>query len=149
MKVENLFHIISFIFLIASGCKPPVQSANNSTLLVIRLSPDSSAVELRGVPSEVLADFKSDSLTEKEWNSFFAIYKVPADSELRDIERPLKGIYVIKDSIVNFTPAEPFHKNQSYFVQCYARKLFVVPEDIIKSRKLPSRSSVQEETFDF
>ena len=149
MKVENLFHIISFIFLIASGCKPPVQSANNSTSLVIRLSQDSSAVELHGVPAEVLADFKYDSLTEKEWNSFFAIYNVPADPELRDIERPVKGSYVIKDSIVNFTPAEPFHKKQSYFVQCYARKLFVEPEDIIKSRKLPSRNSVQEVVFDF
>ena len=149
MKVEILFHIISFIFLIACGCKSPGQSTNNSTSLIIRLSPDSLAVELHGVPSEVLADFKSDSLTEKEWNSFFAIYKVPSDPELRDIERPLKGDYVVKDSIVNFMPAEPFHKKQSYFVQCYARKLFVEPEDIIKSRKLPSRSSVQEVVFDF
>jgi hypothetical protein len=149
MKVENLFHIISFIFLIASGCKSPGQSENNSTLLTIKLSQDSSAVELHGIPSEVLAEFKSDSLSEKEWRSFFAIYKVPADPELRDIERPVKGDYVINDSIVNFTPTEPFHKKQSYFVQCYARKLFVEPEDIVKSRKLPSRSSVQEVTFDF
>ena len=149
MKVENLFHIILFIFIIASGCKPPAQSTNNSTFLIIRLSPDSSAVELHGVPAEVLADFKSDSLTEKEWNSFFAIYKVPADPELRDIERPVTGVYQVKDSVVNFTPKDPFLKKQSYFVQCYARKLFVEPEDIVKSRKLPSRNSVQEVVFNF
>ncbi|WP_026897273.1 hypothetical protein [Daejeonella oryzae] len=149
MKVENLFYIILFIFLSLNGCLPSETADDNSTLLVIKLSQDSSSVELHGIPADVLADFKADSLTEKEWNSFFAVYLEPANPELREIQRPLKGTYQVIGSMVSFTPLEFFQKKHSYFVHCYARKLFVEPADIIKSGKLPSKNSVQEVVFDF
>ncbi|MEO8795949.1 MAG: hypothetical protein ABI390_10815, partial [Daejeonella sp.] len=73
----------------------------------------------------------------------------PKDPDLRDIQKPLAGNYSVKDSTINFKPAQQFKKGEAYFVQCYARKIYVAPQDFIREHHLPSKNSFQEVVFKF
>ncbi len=49
----------------------------------------------------------------------FAIYRLPADTDMKDYQPTQPGKYLLKDSALVFTPDTPFIKQQSYFVRYY------------------------------
>ena len=147
MNFKNVFHAILFILVIFYGCK---QSAKKETSLIIKVSADSIGVELHNIPSFIIDNFAADTLTQAHWKSFFAVYKEPGNPELRDIQAPLKGTYSIKDSLIIFTPDAGFIKGNKYFVQCYAKKLLLEPQDLISNnKKLLSAGGFIEYKFQF
>ncbi len=148
MNFKQLFYII-FIFLFISACGSPDKAVENETSIVISLSRDSSEIVLKGIPKDIIDEFKTDTISEKEWHSFFSVFLEPDDPDLRDTQKPLQGSYSVNDSTINFKPSESFKKGESYFVQCYARKIYVAPQDFIRDHHLPSRNSFQEVVFKF
>ena len=147
MKLKNLFHIILIIFLIFYGCSQAERKQTSDRGLSLRLSADSSAVELFNIPVHIIEEFRSDSLETSQWENFFAVYEEPADPELRDLQKALEGAYEIRDSLVRFMPSAAFKKGGIYFARCYAKKLLQEPQDLISSRKLPYTEASVEYKF--
>lgn len=147
MKIENLFHFILISFLIISACNRNQSSLASPNEVNISLSVDSTAVELHDVRPDVLEYFRSDSINEKDWQSFFAIYPESHDPEMRDLQQPLKGIYTVKDSTILFVPKDKFEKDIVYFARCYSRKVLSKPSDIIWGGKLSEKTEPIELVF--
>jgi len=65
----------------------------------------------------ILNDIDRD--TVKNWQSLFAIYRLPADTDVKDYQPVQPGKYQLKDSAIIFTPDTSFIKRQTYFIRFY------------------------------
>lgn len=147
MKLKNLFCIPLIIFLTLSGCgeKKSDKTANSS--IKIRLSPDSSSVELYNIPLNITEELRADSMESDRWKDFFAVYEEIADKEMRDFQTAIEGAYSVKDSLIEFIPASGFTKGKAYFSRCYTKDILEEPEDIISKRELSSTGGFLEYKF--
>ncbi|MFA6945449.1 MAG: hypothetical protein WC220_06055 [Pedobacter sp.] len=147
MKLKNLFHISVIIFLLFNSCIQKKVKENVSDKLSIRLSADSTSLELSGLPTYVLEEFIADSLENSHWINFFAAYEEPKDAELRDFQPPLEGTYSIEEGLVRFRPAQNFGAPASYFARCYTKMLLQDGEDLIEKHELFSTEGFAEYKF--
>lgn len=147
MKLKNLFHITVIIFLTFYGCGPDKKQTKANTGVGIRLSADSSSVELRNIPVYALDELLRDSLKTEQWKDFFAVYDEISDPEMRDFQTALDGSYTIQDSLIVFVPAAGFKRGKAYFSRCYTRELMQEPEDIIATRDLTPMGDFVEYKF--
>ncbi len=136
MKLNNLFYIFIFFFLLINSCKQEMPKDKVGSELKIGLSDDRTEVILSKVPSYMIEEFRSDSLKNTEWINFFAVYKDTSDQELRDFQSALEGTYTIAEEMVRFKPEIEFKPGVSYFARCYTKILLRKPEDIISTRKI-------------
>lgn len=136
MKFENLFHILLFFLLAVVSCKLKPSDPGIQNHVQIKLSADSSAIELYHAHTELLEYLKQDTLSGKQWQSFFAIYADPGEEELREIQKPLEGKYMLQDSLIIFVPGEKFKKGASYFARYYNRHVLDKASDVIRERNL-------------
>jgi hypothetical protein len=83
----------------------------------ISLKKHQNSLEIRGINPAVLNDIDRDSI--KNWESLFAVYRLPADTDLKDYQPIQPGQYQLKDSALMFTPDTPFVKQQTYFLRFY------------------------------
>lgn len=78
---------------------------------------DQKSLRIRGFDQTILNDIDRDSI--KNWQSVFAIYRLPADTDLKDYQPIQPGRYQVHDSTLVFIPDTPFVKHQSYFLRYY------------------------------
>lgn len=148
MKLNNLFHILAIIFLFfILACKQQDKKESSINSLLITLSADSSALELKGIPVDALEELQSDSLPDSLWVNFFAVYEEPSDYEMRDFQPALAGTYLIADSLIRFKPNEEFKSGIAYFSRSYTKMLLNDPEDLLKRRELFSSDGFIEYKF--
>lgn len=147
MKLKILFYISAIFFLTLLGCRGSQTAKTPNSGIKIRLSTDSSSVELYNIPLNILEELGSDSLDEDQWKDFFAVYEDTADTEMRDYQPALDGSYSVKDSLIEFIPNDKFTKGQSYFSRCYTKDILEEPEDIISKRDLSSTGGYLEHKF--
>lgn len=93
------------------GCKQPEPAA------AIRLAYTVSILKIAGLAPAILNDIDRDSV--KNWESLFAIYRLPADTNLKDYQPIKPGRYRVQGNVLYFTPDTPFVKQQQYFVRYY------------------------------
>jgi hypothetical protein len=88
--------------------KPPIKIgfANNNTSL-----------KITGIDPVIMQDINRD--TVNAWQSLFAIYRMPADTDMKDYQPAQPGKYLLKGSAVVFTPDTAFTKRQAYFLRYY------------------------------
>jgi hypothetical protein len=67
----------------------------------------------------MIQSLNSDSVSSSVWQSLIPVYKMPADTDLKDYQPVQPGKYTVQDSIVIFTPDTPLKKGQAYFVRYY------------------------------
>lgn len=136
MKLNNLFYIFIFFFLLFNSCRQEMPKDKVSSELKIGLSDDSTEVILSKVPLYIIEELRSDSLKNTEWINFFAIYKDTSDQDLRDFQSALEGTYTIAEKVIRFKPEIKFKPGVFYFARCYTKILLRKPEDIISTRKI-------------
>ena len=136
MKLNNLFYIFMFFFLVLNSCTQEMPKDKVSSELKIGFSDDSTEVILSKVPSYMIEEFRSDSLKNTEWINFFAVYKDTSDKDMKDFQPALEGTYTIDETMVRFKPEIEFKPGVSYFARCYTKMLLRKPEDIISARKI-------------
>lgn len=146
-EVRNVLRIILISILCLSACSSDPSPAALQKGVHISLSADSSSVELHLVQPDVLEYLKEDSLSKKEWNGLFAVYRDPKDPELRDLQLPLKGNYLVKDSVIVFLPLEGFERDSGYFARFYSPKTLVKPSDAIAEGNLARKPEIVEFNF--
>ncbi len=147
MKLKNLFYIIVFIFLTLYGCGRTESTETANAGLKIRLSADSTKVQLYNVPLNIIEELRSDSLGTEQWQDFFAVYEEVSDKEMRDFQPALNGSYTIMDSLVEFMPSENFTSGKPYFARCYIKDIIEQPEEIISARDLSPTDGFLEFRF--
>lgn len=83
----------------------------------IRLVDDNHSLQITGIDSIILNDIDRD--TAKNWQSLFAISRLPADTDLKDYQPTQPGKYRVSKGAVIFTPDTSFVKQQAYFLRYY------------------------------
>ncbi len=147
MKLKNLFYIPAIIFLTLSGCGETETTKTANSGIKIRLSSDSSSVELYNIPLNITEELREDSMETEQWKDFFAVYEETSDQEMRDFQTAIDGVYTVSDSLVEFIPTNGFAKGKAYFSRCYTKDILEEPEDIISKRDLSSADGYLEFRF--
>ncbi len=145
MKLRHLFYYLLIIFPLLVSCNQPPGNPRLSGI-EMKLSADSTAVELAGIPDHVIDLLQADSLHEDIWKDFFAVYRDTSDAEMRDFLDPVPGSYYIRDGLIVFEPVPSLGRG-SFFARCYIRNLLEEPGDIIFQEGLPSAGSFLEYRF--
>jgi hypothetical protein len=84
----------------------------------ISLADSSRSLKITGLDATILGAISRDS-SVKVWQSLIPVYKMPADTDMKDYQAPQPGNYQVSGSTVIFTPDTPFTKQQNYYVRHY------------------------------
>jgi hypothetical protein len=86
--------------------------------VTVQLSEGNRSIHILGFDKAVIDDIGRDTATGV-WLGLLPVYKMPADSDMKDFQNAQPGKYDVNDNVVIFTPDTPFKKGQIYFIRCY------------------------------
>lgn len=126
-------YLVVIIFLIAA-CTP----AKHPAAVQVSLTNNGQSVQFKGLDYVVVQDIGRD--TNKDvWQSLVPVYRMPADTDMKSYQPVQPGHYLLKDSVVVFTPDTPFIKGQTYFVRNFRLGEGAALIDYIKGRSQPGK----------
>jgi hypothetical protein len=102
------------LLMLCLGCSNRPKKTN----IIVRLADSNRSVHISGFDRLVINDIARDSASEV-WETLLPVYKMPADTDMKDYQNPQPGKYFVKDSLVVFTPDTSFKKGQVYFLRYY------------------------------
>ena len=73
---------------------------------------------ITGLDYAAIAELRSDT-TGTLWRNLVPVYKMPADTDMKDYLKAQPGKYVVEGTAVIFSPDTPFVKSQPYFIRYY------------------------------
>jgi len=100
--------------LVALGCSNHKPGLN----VRVALTDSDHSVTISGFDKEIINDIAQNS-ADSAWQALLPIYKMPADTDMKDFQSAQPGKYSVKDSLVVFTPDTPFRKGQVYFLRSF------------------------------
>jgi len=115
--------------MILLGCR----SGKHHDIIKISLV-DSSSLKVTGIDNDILQEINRDTITTV-WLSLIPVYRMPADTDMKDFQKPQPGKYVVEDNAVVFTPDTPFAKQCAYFVRYYQHGTGNSEWDVIEQQK--------------
>lgn len=129
-------------WLLCLGCAhyPP------KIIVKVRLTDSNRAIKISGFDRAIIADIGRDTANDA-WRSLLPVYKMPADTDLKDDQNTQPGKYSVEDSVVVFTPDTSFVKGQAYFVRYYPHDQGVDAWQYIKDKKRPGSLSYTDLVF--
>jgi len=87
----------------------------------ISLINNKQSVKFTGLDNTIVNEISRDTVREV-WQTLLPVYKMPADSDLKNYQPVQPGAYAVKDSAVVFTPDTPFVRGHAYFMRYYRFK---------------------------
>jgi hypothetical protein len=119
-----------FLLLICFGCahKPKTPEVH------ISLINNNHSVEFKGLDYAIISEINRDSVPDV-WEHLLPVYRMPADTDLKNYQPVQHGLYQLKDSALVFTPDTPFVKGKTYFMRYYQFGGGVNVWDFIKGKK--------------
>jgi hypothetical protein len=102
------------ILLLCLGCSPKPQPA----VIKVTLVDSGRSVKFAGLDYAVISEINRDTAAGL-WQGLIPVYRMPADTDVKDYQPVQPGKYALKDKAVIFTPDTPFAKNQTYFMRYY------------------------------
>jgi hypothetical protein len=127
---------ILLLLLICLGCAPKP----NNPSIQITLIDNNKNLKISGLDYAVMQEINRDT-TSNIWQSLIPIYRMPADTDMKDYQPIQPGKYMIRDSAVVFTPDTPFFKHQTYFVRYYNFNIGTSTWDYIKNNQKPGKKA--------
>lgn len=101
------------LLLICLGC------TSRPKLPVVQISLiNNRSLKFTGLDYTTVQEINQDTSTAG-WQSLIPVYRMPADTDMMDFQKPQPGKYTVTDSTVVFTPDTPFLKHQAYFARYY------------------------------
>ncbi|HEY9533110.1 MAG TPA: hypothetical protein VIQ77_01175 [Mucilaginibacter sp.] len=119
--------------LITFGCKNKVPQP----IIYLNLIDSNRSLKITGIDTVILNDIDRDSI--KNWQSLFAIFRLPADTGLKDYQPTQPGRYQVNNGAVVFTPDTPFAKQSTYFMRYYNHAGNKDVWDYIRGRAKPGQ----------
>ncbi|UOE49730.1 hypothetical protein MTO98_01420 [Mucilaginibacter sp. SMC90] len=106
--------------------------------MMITISPvnNGKALQITGFDPAIINDISRDS-SATAWQTLMAVYRMPADTTLRNLQPVQPGRYTVKDNVVIFTPDTAFSTQQTYFFRYYDFEAGGKLTDLIKSHTKP------------
>jgi len=108
----------------------------------ISLVNDNKSIKFTGLDKDIATEISRDSIPEV-WENMVPVFKLPADTDLKNYQPVQHGLYSLKDSSVVFTPDTPFVKGQAYFMRYYIFKGSDI-WDYLKGKKRLGNVSYQD-----
>ena len=109
MKWLSCLVLIVFCF----SCK----TKTNTPIVNIALIDTGKSLKITGLNYAVMQDVSRDN--SNSWENLLPVYRMPADTDMKNYQPVQPGRYVVKDSALVFTPDTPFIKHQLYFMRQY------------------------------
>ncbi len=101
------------LVLICLGCK----SKTSEPVIHISLINNNQSLKINGLDNAIISDIARD--TSNHFENLAPVYRMPADTDMKDFQPNQPGKYVVKDDALVFTPDTPFIKQQTYFMRYY------------------------------
>lgn len=133
---------ILFLLLILMGCK--LKPAAN-TIHIILIDSDKH-VKITGMDFAIMQEISRDTTTNI-WQNLIQVYRMPADTEMKDFQPIQPGKYMVKDSAVVFIPDTPFRPHQTYFMRYYQYDKGSTAWDYIKNHQKPGKKQYRDLIF--
>ncbi|MET3501406.1 c-di-GMP-binding flagellar brake protein YcgR [Mucilaginibacter rubeus] len=109
---------------------------STKTLVTIKTVNNGKALQITGFDPAIINEISRDS-SAKAWETLMAVYRMPADTNMRNLQPAQPGRYTVKDNVVIFTPDTAFSTQQTYFFRYYDFSAGGTLTDLIKSRSKP------------
>jgi hypothetical protein len=106
---------VLLLFCIACTSKP------KDPIVHISLADSNRSVKFKGLDYAIVSEINRDPIPGI-WENLLPVYRMPADTDLKNYQPIQHGLYTLKDSAVVFTPDTPFVKGQTYFIRYYQFK---------------------------
>lgn len=103
------------LIILLSTCSNPQKLSSTVT---VSLTADHRSVQFKGLDRLIVGEISRDT-NAAVWQSLVSVYKMPADTDLKNYQSVQPGKYQVQDSVVVFTPDTPFVKGKIYFVRNY------------------------------
>ena len=130
------------ILLIAVGCK----RKDNAPAIQISLIDSNKNLKISGLDYAIVQDINRDT-TANVWQNLIQVYRMPADTDMKDYQPIQPGKYMVKDSAVVFIPDTPFDVHQTYFMRYYQYDKGSSAWDYIKNHQKPDKKQYQDLIF--
>jgi len=116
------------------SCSPKKHPA----MVRISLINGNRSVQFKGLDHAVMQEIARDS-SANVWQNLVPVYRMPADTDLKNYQPVQPGAYRLKDSTLVFTPDTPFVKGQIYFVRNYLFGEGLSLKDYVKGANRPGK----------
>jgi hypothetical protein len=134
--------ILIIILLIGVGCK----RKDNTPAIQISLIDSNKTLKISGLDYAIVQDINRDT-TINVWQNLIQVYRMPADTDMKDFQPIQPGKYMVKDSAVVFVPDTPFKPHQTYFMRYYRYDKGSTAWDYIKNHQKPGKKQYQDLIF--
>src|ERR1700744_5194317 len=114
----------------------------------ISLTDSNRALKIIGLDKSIITEISRDT-SNYAWQSLFSVYKMPADTDLKDYQKAQPGNYKVEDSVLVFTPDTSFKKGQTYFLRYYQHDEQVSGWQYIGGKKRPGSLSYKDLIFKY
>lgn len=111
---SNMKKTVWLLCLIFCGCVKKVDRQAFGVKLV-----NANTIAFKHIDYNTLSNLQLDSLDAAQWQAVLPVYKMPADTDMKDFQQPQPGRYRLKDSVLIFLADTPFQKQSRYFVRYY------------------------------
>ncbi|MFD0766355.1 hypothetical protein ACFQZI_15950 [Mucilaginibacter lutimaris] len=122
------------ILLFIAACTQPKHPAQ----VQIALINQGRSIQFKGLDNVLMQDIARDS-DKNVWQNLVPVFRMPADTDLKNYQPVQPGQYVLKDSALVFTPDTPFVKGQTYFVRNFRLGEGATLADYVKGRSQPGK----------
>jgi hypothetical protein len=114
----------------------------------ISLTDSNHALKITGFDKLIIAEIGRDTNNEA-WESLLPVYKMPADTDMKDYQNVQPGKYVVRDSVVIFTPDTAFNKGQIYFLRYFRHDEGTSALQLVREKKRPGSISYKDLVFSY
>jgi hypothetical protein len=133
-----------FMLTFCLGCT----RQSSKLAITISLTDSNRSLIIKGFDKAVIADIGRDT-GSGAWQSLLPVYKMPADTDMKDYQNTQPGNYRVLDSIVVFTPDTAFKKDQAYFLRFYHYDKGTNAWHYIRDKKRPGDISYTDLIFKY
>lgn len=127
-KLFPLLLPLMFLF----GCT----GTSTKTPVTIKTVNNGKALQITGFDPAIINEISRDS-SAKAWETLMAVYRMPADTSMQNLQPAQPGRYTVHNNVVVFTPDTVFSTQQTYFFRYYDFSAGSTLTDLIKSRSKP------------
>lgn len=120
--------LILVIMLLGCGSK------HHHNAIKISLADNGRSLKITGIEEDVLQEINQDTVTTV-WQTLIPVYRMPADTDMKDFQRAQPGKYIVNGSAILFTPDTPFAQHSVYFIRYYQYGEGNTEWDFIKQQK--------------
>ena len=122
---------IVWVFLLFSfGCS----RQQKMPVVHIRVVDSGRSISLAGVDPSIMGEISRDTARDV-WENLIPIFRMPADTDMKDFQPMQHGTYRVKDSVVVFTPDTAFVKGKTYFIRYFRFTGGLSTWDMVRRKK--------------